>query len=274
MALADLHVHSTASDGRLTPSQVVEAAAKAKLTAIALSDHDTVDGIDEAIDAGSMHGVQIVPAVEINTDFGLLELHILGYFIDWKSEKLLNRLKMLRTARLERGRLIVEKLQALNVPITMERVLEIAGTGSIGRPHIARAICETGIVNSLDSAFGRYLVRGAPAYVERTKLTAADAIEVIVEAGGVAGLAHPKKMGREQLVASLVKVGLGAVEVYHPDHPKDVANYYQAIARRQGLIVTGGSDFHGNGNPIGSKTVDFSAVEALKAAAPASNCAE
>ncbi len=275
MAKADLHVHSTASDGLLSPTKVVEAAARAGLGAVALADHDTVGGLDEAMEAGRRLGVEVVPAVELNTDFGLVEIHILGYFFDWKSPKLLEKLAKLRHARVERGRKMVEKLRELGVPLTMERVLEHSGGGSVGRPHVAHALVEMGAVPNTNEAFNQFLVRGAPAYVARTKMTPVDAVNVIMEAGGVAGIAHPAKAGRDRLISDLVKYGLGAIEAFHIDHGPDYARHYQALARRFGLIPTGGSDAHGfdsNGvSTIGNTTVDMEIVELLREAAPAAN---
>lgn len=273
MSQADLHVHSTASDGLLTPTQVVEAAAHAGLAAVGLADHDTVEGLDEAIAAGERLGVEVVPAVEINTDFGLVEVHILGYFFDRRYPKFLSQLEHLRQARVERGRKMVEKLRALGVPITIDRVLEISGSGSVGRPHVAQALVENGSVATTNDAFQQYLVRGAPAYVARTKLTPIDAVNIIMEAGGVAGIAHPAKSNRDRLIGDLVKYGLGALEVFHTDHVPDTAQHYLALARRHGLIPTGGSDAHGYNaegvSTIGTVRVDISIVERLKEAAPA-----
>lgn len=265
---ADLHLHTTASDGVMTPTQVVEEAARVGLSAIAISDHDTVAGLEEATAAGKRLGVEIVPGMELSTDYGLFEIHILGYFFDWHSEKLLKELQVLREARYERGRKMVEKLNELGVPVTMERVMEIAGKGAVGRPHVARAIVETRAVSSMNSAFGRFLVKGAPAYIERTKLTPFDAVALIVNAGGVASFAHPHKVGYDNIIPELMKSGLQAIEVYHSDHSSVISRKYQALARRYGLIATGGSDAHGFDpeakNTIGSVTVDMGIVEKLR----------
>lgn len=275
MSRADLHVHTTASDGVLTPTQAVEEAARAGLIAVALADHDTVDGVPEAVAAGKVGGVEVVPALELSSDIGPVEVHILGYFVDWRSDKLRDHLKRLRKGRLERAKKIVEKLRALGVEVTLERVLEIAGSGSVGRPHIAQALCESGTVDSINSAFGRYLIKGAPAFVERPRLTPYDSIAMVIDAGGVPGLAHPNKMGRDNMILGLVKIGLQAIEVYHTDQAPDVARHYQALARKFGLIATGGSDAHGlspeGKSQIGTVTVDIGVVEELRRAAPAAS---
>ncbi|MBI2844351.1 MAG: PHP domain-containing protein [Armatimonadetes bacterium] len=268
---ADLHIHTTASDGALSPTQVVEEAANIGLAAIAISDHDTVDGIDEAMAAAGVGNVEVIPAVEINTDLGPSEVHILGYFVDWRSERLRGHLLELRRARLERGKKMVGKLQTLGVPVTFERVLEIAGRGSVGRPHVAQAIVEVSSVQSIGEAFARFLVRGAPAYVERTKLTPFEAVAIVVASGGVACLAHPGKSGRDHIIPMLVKSGLRAIEVYHSDQYPESSQRYHAVARKLGLIETGGSDAHGfdpdYGTSIGSTTVDMRVVEDLRRAA-------
>jgi predicted metal-dependent phosphoesterase TrpH len=268
---ADLHIHTTASDGVLTPTQVVEDASKAGLAAIAISDHDTVAGIEEAIIAGERLGIQIVPAIEINTDVGPLEVHILGYFFDWRSERLAKKLDQLRNARFDRVKKIVQKLQELGIPITIENVMEFAGSGSVGRPHVAQVLVKMGVVESTNAAFTRFLVRGAPAFVERAKTSPYEAIGIILDAGGVPGLAHPGQLKRDDFIPGMVKQGLRALEVYYPGQLPEVMQHYQALARKFGLIATGGSDTHGpnfeSGSTIGCVTVDAGVVELLKEAA-------
>jgi 3',5'-nucleoside bisphosphate phosphatase len=270
MPKADLHIHTTASDGVLSPTRTVEEAKRVGLAALAITDHDTIEGLEEGITAGKANGIEVVPAIELSTSMGPIEIHILGYFLDWHCVKLRQTLTGLQEARLERGKKMVEKLQALGVPVTLDRVLEIAGSGSIGRPHIAVAICETGMAMTIHAAFGRYLVRGAPAFVERYKISPFEAVSLIADAGGVACLAHPNKSKRDDLIPDLVKSGLRALEVYHSDHTAEVSRRYQALARRYGLIVTGGSDAHGFdpkcNKTIGSVRVPMDAVIALREA--------
>jgi predicted metal-dependent phosphoesterase TrpH len=270
MGTADLHIHTTASDGLLTPCQVVEKAKEIGLDAIAITDHDSVSGISEAIECGDKHGLEVVPGVELSAEFGARELHILGYFVDWTSSKLNKHLEKMREARVDRVRKMVEKLRVLNVEVELDRVLEIAGTGSVGRPHVARAICEVGAAPDIVAAFSRYLNRGAPAYVERFKISPIETVTLIVNCGGVACLAHPGGIGKDEIISTLIKAGLRAIEVYHPDHSPSVSEKYLSIASRFGLIVTGGSDSHGTGlngsMPIGSFTVDTDCVEKLRAA--------
>jgi len=268
---ADLHVHTTASDGTLTPKQVVREAVRVGLAALGIADHDTVDGVAPGLEAGRSAGITVVPAVEINTDFGKDELHILGYYIDHESTALKERLEHLRTARIERAKRIVERLNELGVKVTMDSVREVAGGAPIGRPHIARAIVGAGYTPAMNAAFGKYLVRGAPAYIPRYKLTPFQALEIVHGAGGVAVLAHPGLGSHDELIPKLVDAGLQGIEVYHCDHSPAQAEHYLKIARRYNLIPTGGSDSHGPNNiktvAIGSVRVDISVVDRLRALA-------
>lgn len=272
---ADLHIHTIASDGALTSTRVVEEAKRVGLAAVAISDHDTVDGIAEALDAGKRLGITVVPAVEINTDMGPLEIHIMGYFMDWQSEKFAKHLERLRNARLERCKKIVEKLKALGIPIKLDRVLEIAGSGSVGRPHVAQALVECGAVETMGMAFVKYLVRGMPGFVERMKMSPLEAVTIVVDAGGVAGFAHPGQVGRDDLIPNLVKNGLGAIEVRYTGQIPEVVRYYEGVAKKFDLIPTGGSDAHGinadGTTAIGTVTVDIGVVDLLRERSSYSN---
>ena len=256
----------------MTPAQVIEEAVRVGLSAVAIADHDTVDGIEEAMAVAERLGIEVVPAIELNTDYGPIEVHILGYLIDWRSAKLREQLERLRKARLDRGRRIVEKLRSLGIPVRFDRVLEIAGPGSVGRPHVAQAIVEVGAAESISAAFSRYLVRGAPAFVERMRMTPHDAVSIVVDSGGVAALAHPGQANCDSLIPGLVKAGMRAIEVYYSGQTPDAVRHYQAIARRFGLTATGGSDAHGFsqecGSPIGGVTVDASVIQDLSSAVP------
>ncbi len=266
--VADLHVHTTASDGTHTPEQVVQEAVRVGLAAVAMADHDTVGGVEPGLAAGRQMGIIVVPAVEINTDYAADEIHLLGYYINHESAALSAHLEGLRTKRFERAERIVARLNELGRKISMERVMEIAGGGAIGRPHIARAIAEAGYASSIGAAFGKYLVRGAPAYVERHKLTPLQAIEIIHEAQGVAVLAHPGNSKHDELIPELVDGGLQGIEAYHADHSSAQANHYVQMARRYDLIPTGGSDSHGPNMlktvAVGHVTVDMAVVHRLK----------
>ncbi|MCE5322605.1 PHP domain-containing protein [bacterium] len=267
--LADLHTHTTSSDGCHTPTQVVEAAAKAGLTAVAITDHDTVAGIDEALEAGKHNWIEVIPGIEISTIYhDKVEVHILGYFIDHKSPSLIEKLDVLKNARYDRARQMVEKLNAVGVHISFDRVLELAQHGAVGRPHVAKAICEVGAASSMDSAFGRFLQEGGPGYVPRYKVTPLEAMEIISEAGGVSCAAHVAKLRRDEIIVELVGSGLRAIEVNHPDHSSAGRKFYKRFAQSRGLIATGGSDAHGfagNIRPgVGDVTVPYGVVIELR----------
>ena len=199
--LADLHTHSNASDGALSPTEVVQMAADAGLAAVAITDHDTMEGVEEGLAAGQGLGIEVLPGIEISTIGPAgVEVHMLGYYLDHLYPPLRDLLAVLRGSRLGRGTKMVEALNAIGVNVSLDRVLEIAQGGAVGRPHVARAIVEIGAASSIDSAFGKYLVEGAPAFVARHKVEPADAVHMIREAGGIAVCAHVAKLNRDDLL--------------------------------------------------------------------------
>lgn len=251
MKYADLHIHSTASDGSWTPAEVVRFAGEKGFSCIALADHDTVGGVEEALSEGTKLGVKVIPALEFSTLYRGGEVHILGYCIDWKDKNLLARLKAVSGARLERARGMVDKLQKLGVDISWEEVQQISGGGSVGRPHIARAMLSKGYISSIEEAFtGDYIGNGGKAYVERYEMPPEEAIGLAKKAGGVPVLAHPgffKKNSRleKEDIIYLAGKGLQGIEVWHTRHSKEDIIYYEGIAKELGLLLTGGSDCHG-----------------------------
>jgi len=268
--LADLHTHSNASDGALTPTELVRAAAEFGLAAVAITDHDTMEGVEEALAAGQEVGIEVVPGIEISTiGPGNVEVHMLGYYLDHRYPVLSEMLKVLRESRLDRGRKMVEALNNAGVKVSLDRLMEIAQGGAIGRPHVAKAIIEIGAASSMDSAFGKYLVEGAPAFVARHKVEPVDAVRMIREAGGVASCAHVAKLNRDDLLLELAREGMQAIEVYHPDHPSAGIRHYEKFAAKHGLIATGGSDAHcftgGKTTTVGCVTVCYESVLELKA---------
>jgi len=254
MGRLDLHLHTTHSDGSLPPAEVLALAQKAGVTALAITDHDITSGIPEAQAAGAQLGIEVIPGVEISSRFGNSELHMLGYCLKWQDPVLTERLMRLRDSRHRRNPQIIERLRALGLDITYEEVRALAGTESVGRPHIARVMMDKGYVASSKEAFDRYLADGKPAHVPRELPEPADAIAWIREAGGVPVLAHPtwvKQNGEAlvQLCAQLKAEGLGGIEVHYSTHnPRQTADYLD-LAKRLDLLVTGGSDFHGITKP-------------------------
>jgi predicted metal-dependent phosphoesterase TrpH len=254
MSRIDLHLHTTHSDGSLSPAEVLQLAHKAHVTALAITDHDIVSGIPDAIAVGAELGIEIIPGVEISSCVGNSELHILGYCIDWQNPELMRRLSSLRESRHTRNPQIIERLRALGLDVTYEEVRDLAGTDSVGRPHIARLLMDKQYVTSAKDAFDRYLAEGRPAYVARELPLPADAIAWIRAAGGVAVLAHPTwaKVSGEGLTALLTTLkadGLGGIEVHYSTHTKRQTMEYLDLAKRLTLLVTGGSDFHGITKP-------------------------
>ncbi len=266
----DLHTHSTASDGLLSPEQLVAEAAARGVGLLALSDHDTVAGVDAALAAGRRASVEVWPAVELSCDVAEGEVHMLGYFVDHTLPWFLAILDRLRAGRAERASRMVARLKALGVPIAMRRVEELAAGGAVGRPHIARAMVEAGHVEEAAEAFDRYIGRFGPAYVERVKLTPADAVALIRAAGGLAVLAHPGWGLQDAMIPELAEAGLDGIEAYYPDHSPDDVERYRAAARRHGLLVTGGTDFHGGSIAsrvfIGSQYVPEAVIPAIREA--------
>jgi predicted metal-dependent phosphoesterase TrpH len=275
-AYIDLHTHSTASDGSFSPTELVKLAKEMGLRALALTDHDTIEGLEEFIKTGKELDLETVPGTELSAYFEKGTLHILGYFIDFHSQKLKDRLKKLQEARAERNPKIVKKLQALGIPITYEEVVAISGGGQIGRPHFAKLLLQKGIVKTFDEAFERFLKKGAPAYVEKDKIFPRECLEIILEAGGIPVLAHPFTLhlendALEAFVKQLKDWGLRGIEAYYTEHTPAQTAFYLKLAEKYGLCVTGGSDFHGKNKPeiklglgYGNLRVPYRLLERLK----------
>ncbi len=242
-ARVDLHTHSTASDGELSPAALVRLALECGVTTLALTDHDTADGIDAAMQAAQGTALTVIPGVELSADVPHAEVHVLGYFMRWHDPQFEAMLVKFREGRYGRAEKMTKKLAALGAPISFERVKAIAGDASIGRPHVAQALLEAGHVANVTEAFDKYIGRTGPAYVERFRLTPEDAVTLILSAGGVPVLAHPREV--TQYVEPMVKAGLLGLEVHYGMYDDATRGMLAQIARQYGLIQTGGSDFHG-----------------------------
>ncbi|MGB9775883.1 MAG: PHP domain-containing protein [Anaerolineae bacterium] len=268
----DLHVHTTASDGSLTPAEVVQLALEQGLAAIALTDHDTVAGLAEAWAAANGTGLEIVPGVEISSDWPVGDFHILGLDVDPWDGPFNECLESMRAARLQRARKMLERLAALGMPLEWDEVVRFCnGNCAIGRLHIARAMVHRGYVSDVLQAFQRYIGRDGPAYVPRLRMTPVEVIGLIRRAGGVAVLAHPAASGVVEHIPTLASLGLQGVEVWYPTHsPEDVRTLLR-LARQYHLLVTGGSDFHGPGSgagaPLGSVNIPLRLLRKLQRAA-------
>lgn len=264
---ADLHCHTTASDGLLTPTELVRLVAKLGLKCIAITDHDTIQGWEEAMQAGSIYQIQILRGIELNTDWQGKEVHIIGYELDRSSGYLDEKLKSLREARIQRMLEILERLKALGIVISEDDVRQFAQGESIGRPHIAQVLLTRGFIQSIREGFERYIGMGAPAYVPRHKLSTEAGIELIRKAQGVAVLAHPGINRLEEGISALVDIGLQGIEVWHSSHKLEDIKRYSTIAKQYHLITTGGSDFHGEvqkpGVEVGAWGVSLDVVEQI-----------
>jgi len=267
----DLHMHTTASDGLYSPTELMHRVKEAGLRAVALTDHDTTNGIEEAAQTARALDVEFIPGIEINTDVSGGEVHVLGYFIEYQRPAFQSTIKALRDARERRGERMVELLNEEGIAIRWERVREIA-QGSVGRPHIAQALMEAGYVQSVSEAFDKYIGNGKPAYVPRYKLTPGDAVRLIGSANGLPVIAHPISLpGLEILrtwLPDLKAAGLVGLETYYGQYTQKDEQALLAIAHQYDLIATGGTDFHGPGlhpTPLGGRYVPYKAVEQLKA---------
>ena len=273
--VADLHLHSTASDGSDPPAEVVRRAVAMGFSAIALADHDTMDGVAAAVAEGLARGIEVIPAVEYSTLDGEREIHMLGYGLDPEDPDLRRELTRLRRGRLDRAGLMVEKLNALGHAVSWERVREIAGDENIGRPHIARAMVEAGIIAEIKDAFTeQFIASKGRAYVERVKIAPEEAIAQIRAAGGVSVLAHPGRFRADDdriddaVIERYVDAGLRGIEVYYSRHTEAMIAHYAALAERYALLVTGGSDDHGlyaAGSLMGRIRLPYAFVARLKA---------
>ncbi len=267
MNTVDLHMHSTASDGVLRPAEVVRLAKERGLKTIALTDHDTTDGLREAIETGGSLGLEVIGGLEINSETDIGHMDFLAYGCDVENTAFQDQLLEIRDARVGRAKGMVKKLAALGVPVEWERVLFFAGDAqSIARPHVARALVEAGHVASIKEAFDKYLEDGGPAYVHRLELKPQEVIDVIHQAGGVIVLAHPGHAHTTHLIPLLAELGLDGVEVYYSDHSDEQKAELLALAEKHKLIVTGGSDFHGDAThaELGSVPVPDEVVARLK----------
>jgi predicted metal-dependent phosphoesterase TrpH len=251
---------------------VVEKAREAGLRAIALTDHDSVSGVAETMRLGKAAGLEVVPGIELSTNYEGCDFHILGYFVDHEDRQILNAVRFLKDERDRRGERIVEKLNELGIRVTIEDVRRYHTGGTLGRPHVARALEGLGLVGCVEEAFTRFLRTGAPAFVEKYRLNTLEGIALLRAAGAAAVLAHPGASEKPELVPEILEAGVDGIEIHHPRNPPDAVEAYRAEAEKRGLIQTGGSDSHGNvardrEAGIGDVSVPYEVVEQLRAVA-------
>ena len=269
MKFADLHVHTTYSDGTSLPEELLQQAKKENLAAIAVCDHDTVGGIAECLKAGEKAGLEVLPGIELTSEYDGSEIHLLGYLIDYRNPALNDKLRFLQEHRVKRVYKIVEKLKQMGLTLNPESVFAFAKNGTVGRLHIARAMLKDKLVSTLQEAFGKFIGDSCQAYVCGFRISPEEAIKLLKDAGGVAVLAHPYSIHRDEIIPLLVEAGLQGLEAYYPEHTQGTTNFYLDMARRHNLLVTGGSDYHGLAKPgvkIGAVRVPYVLVEKIKEA--------
>ncbi len=267
----DLHTHTTASDGMLTPREIVKLAARLKVKYLGITDHDTTIGLRDALDEAGKWDVEVIPGVELSVEWPTGEMHILGYYVPPEWGKLEEKLAELREDRRARASRIIEKLKGLGIILDLDEIYSIAGE-SVGRPHIARLMVSKGYVSSVEEAFEKYLRKGAPAYVEKRWLKPFEAVKLLRECGAIPVLAHPTTLnisasGLDKLISRLKSIGLMGIEVYTPIHSESQVEIFRRIAEKHGLICTGGTDFHGDedsGVELAMINVPMECVRALK----------
>ncbi|MBI5415189.1 MAG: PHP domain-containing protein [Candidatus Omnitrophica bacterium] len=267
---ADLHIHTHYSDGTMSPQEVVRDALHGGLNCIAITDHDTVDGISAAIEAARGHDLEVLPGIELSTEINGKDIHMLGYLFNWQDASLIEQLQKMQNARAERMKKMIQKLEALGIrDISFEEINGSAKAKALGRPHLAAALVEKRIVGSVKAAFDKFLAEGAPAYVPKFKQTPGEAIRLIRGLGGIAVLAHPMLTNVDEFIPALVEAGLGGLEIYYPNCSDNVMRFYEGLARKHHLVVTGGSDAHGEAKRhtfIGKVRIPYDLVEKLKQA--------
>ncbi len=267
MKFADLHLHTNFSDGTYTPAELVKKALDAGLSCIALTDHDTVGGIPETIAAAKPLGLEVLPGIEISSEYKSREVHILGYLIDYNSCMLLDKLAVLKKNRIERIYRITEKLNALGIGLKAQDVFDISKGAVPGRLHVARALESRGFIGSIHEAFNKYIGDNGPAYSLGFRFSPQEAIKFIRDNAGIPVLAHPYILDDEELIPEFIKLGIMGLEAYYPEHSQGETNFYLNLANDHNLLVTGGSDCHGSAKPqvrIGSMKIPYALVERLK----------
>lgn len=263
----DLHTHTYFSDGQHSPEELIIKAKEAGIDIIAISDHDTVDGIVEAVEAGKKYGVEVIPGLEISSDIKDREVHLLAYFFDPLNIELEKYLKFFRAERIKRAITIIEKLKELGLFIQLDEVLELARNSAVGRPHIAKVLVKNGLVSNYFEAFSKYIGNGCPAYERKVHVSPRSAFKIINDAGGLSFIAHPGHLP-DAIMIELIEAGLDGIEVVHPSHLPHQVKHYRGIVNEYFLLESGGSDFHGGerndyGN-LGKYSISYSKIEAMR----------
>jgi predicted metal-dependent phosphoesterase TrpH len=275
MRTADLHIHTHFSDGSFSPEEVIEYALRAKLSCVAITDHDTIEGVGPAREVAVKAGIEVISGIELSSEMNGRDIHMLGYCFDETLREFRDKIDEALNSRVERMKKMIEKINSFGLEqITFEEVEALAHSRAIGRPHLARVMLEKGCVRSLQEAFDKYLADDAPAYVTKFKQTPAQAIRMIKEAQGVAVMAHPMVTQMDEIIPALVEDGLDGLEVYYPNTPVTITRFYEGLAKKYDLLMTGGSDAHGEfkqNSYVGKMKIDYTLVERIKERVKARN---
>lgn len=267
---ADLHTHTYYSDGLLSPEELVKEAALRGLAAVAITDHDSIDGIDEAMDAASFYHIEVIPGVELTAYEGRIEVHILGFFVQLDSEILMSSMDAVQDARRDRLARMMEQLKAIGIDVASEDIIIDSKNKSVGRLHLAEALVKKNVVGSISEAFNKYLGNDGPVWSPKYDMSVADVIKLVKAAGGVSVLAHPGVLNHDELIPYMVSCGLNGIEACYPRHATVQEDYYRGIARKHGLCISGGSDYHGPGRSaadIGQATITAGELDKIRALA-------
>ncbi len=263
----DLHMHTNYSDGIYSPEELIVKVKDAGVDLISITDHDTVDGIEESIEIGKHHGIEVIPGLEISSDIRDREVHILGYFIDPNNFELGEYLKFFRAERIKRAARITEKLNALGLSLSLDDVMDVAKNSAVGRPHIAKALVNKRLVSNYFEAFSKYIGNNCPAYERKVHVSPRSAFKIISDAGGLSFIAHPGNLP-DTIMIELIEAGLDGIEVVHPSHLPYQVKHYRGIVNEYFLLESGGSDFHGGDRNdyenLGKYTIGISKVEAMR----------
>jgi len=264
----DLHIHTTFSDGSCSPREVLEMASARGLKAVSITDHDCTDAYPLVMETGKSMGIEVIPGVELSSEIQGIDIHVLGYYVDFEQPAFISKLREMKEARYSRAKKIVSNLNMQGIDLRFDTVLAIAGEGAIGRPHIAYAMMKEELVFSFREAFDKHIGYNSPAYVEKLKMSPKDVFSLIRSAGGVPVLAHPGVTAVDERIQEFIRDGLMGIEVSHTEHPDAAIRHYMKLCRKNNLAFTGGSDFHNshhNKVDVGHPRVLYSAVESLKA---------
>lgn len=265
----DLHLHTSYSDGSYTPRKLIQKAEDIGYSAIAITDHDTIKGIFEAVNIANNYNLEIVPGIEFNTSYQDIDIHILGYFIDIKNNELISLLEKIKKERRDRIKKIIKKLKDLyNFDLSLEEIKEISENNIMGRSHIARILTEKGYVKKWEEVFDKYIKKGQPAYVSRNKITPFEAVDIIKKADGIPVIAHPGLIENKSIITKLINYGVRGIEAIYLEHTKSQIEYFKRLAQKNELLITGGSDCHGpynkEGVRLGKIRLDYRYLEELK----------